>query len=203
MQVQGSNMMDSMGGNPAAAFWGARHPSWPATSHASHQGSNATPNQDPKVAEKLMTELQVRFFFLSLVLNSIVWYCMILHSKVWYCMVSSCIVRGDVQKIVEEDVPIHCIVYSYSGLLSIQPSFLIFSRSSTSHVTQGHLRHAYIVTPMQLRTMKCHTISCCAIPYNTEQYENMKRIVIFRTPFWLMVYLVNWRALDHCQEHVY
>ena len=54
-------MMDSMtGGNPAAAFWGARHPSWPAaTSHASHQGSNATPNQDPKVAEKLMTELQV------------------------------------------------------------------------------------------------------------------------------------------------
>ena len=61
MQVQGSNMMDSMGGNPAAAFWGARHPSWPATSHASHQGSNATPNQDPKVAEKLMTELQVRF----------------------------------------------------------------------------------------------------------------------------------------------
>ena len=61
MQVQGSNMMDSMtGGNPAAAFWGARHPSWPAaTSHASHQGSNATPNQDPKVAEKLMTELQV------------------------------------------------------------------------------------------------------------------------------------------------
>ena len=65
MQVQGSNMMDSMGGNPAAAFWGARHPSWPATSHASHQGSNATPNQDPKVAEKLMTELQVRFpFFL-------------------------------------------------------------------------------------------------------------------------------------------
>ena len=72
MQVQGSNMMDSMGGNPAAAFWGARHPSWPATSHASHQGSNATPNQDPKVAEKLMTELQVRFPPSSLCLDVLV-----------------------------------------------------------------------------------------------------------------------------------
>lgn len=74
MQVQGSNMMDSMGGNPAAAFWGARHPSWPATSHASHQGSNATPNQDPKVAEKLMTELQVRFPLLLSALFLVLYY---------------------------------------------------------------------------------------------------------------------------------
>ena len=59
MQVQGSNMMD-MGGNSAAAFWGARHASWPATSHAHSVAGGAAANQDPKVAEKLMTELQVR-----------------------------------------------------------------------------------------------------------------------------------------------
>lgn len=58
MQVQGSNMME-MGGSPAAAFWGARHATWPATSHAGHQAPAAA-TQDPKVAEKLMTELQVR-----------------------------------------------------------------------------------------------------------------------------------------------
>jgi len=65
MQVQGSNVMD-MGGNSAAAFWGAsRHSSWPATNHsAGHNGAGgaaqANPS-DPKMAEKLMTELQVRF----------------------------------------------------------------------------------------------------------------------------------------------
>ena len=64
MQVQGSNMME-MGGSPAAAFWGARHPSWPATSHAGHQPATAATNQDPKVAEKLMTELQVRIVMYS------------------------------------------------------------------------------------------------------------------------------------------
>ena len=66
MQVQGSNMMD-MGGNSAAAFWGAtRHSSWPATTNhsAGHNGSGGSAQanpSDPKMAEKLMTELQVRF----------------------------------------------------------------------------------------------------------------------------------------------
>ena len=65
MQVQGSNMMD-MGGNSAAAFWGAtRHSSWPAGNHsAGHNGAGGTAQSnpsDPKMAEKLMTELQVRF----------------------------------------------------------------------------------------------------------------------------------------------
>ena len=59
MQVQGSNMMD-MGGNSAAAFWGARHASWPSSSHSHSSSGGAAANQDPKVAEKLMTELQVR-----------------------------------------------------------------------------------------------------------------------------------------------
>ena len=65
MQVQGSNMMD-MGGNSAAAFWGAtRHSSWPAANHsAGHNGAGGAAQSnpsDPKMAEKLMTELQVRF----------------------------------------------------------------------------------------------------------------------------------------------
>ena len=59
MQVQGTNMMD-MGGSPAAAFWGARHPSWPTHSHATPVTS-APSHSDPKMAEKLMSELQVRF----------------------------------------------------------------------------------------------------------------------------------------------
>jgi hypothetical protein len=54
--------MMEMGGNPAAAFWGARHPSWPAATHAGHQPPTSGASQDPKVAEKLMTELQVRPF---------------------------------------------------------------------------------------------------------------------------------------------
>ena len=56
MQVQGTNMMD-MGGQ-AAAFWGARHPTWAGHAHqATPTSSNAS--SDPKMAEKLMTELQV------------------------------------------------------------------------------------------------------------------------------------------------
>ena len=72
MQVQGSNMMD-MSGNSPASFWaGARHPSWSSSGHGSgHAGANTTNtggatggsnNSDPKMAEKLMTELQVSEF---------------------------------------------------------------------------------------------------------------------------------------------
>ena len=67
MQMQGSQMMDVGGGQAAAAaFWGARHASWPtAHSHTSVTGMGATPgtptsHHDPKMAEKLVTELQVR-----------------------------------------------------------------------------------------------------------------------------------------------
>jgi hypothetical protein len=56
MQVQTSNMMDP---NPAAAFWGARHASWPSHTHSATP-ANTTAHNDPKMAEKLMTELQVR-----------------------------------------------------------------------------------------------------------------------------------------------
>lgn len=59
MQVQGNSMMD-MGGNPAAAFWGARHASWPGHPHSAAQTTQNT-HSDPKMAEKLMSELQVRF----------------------------------------------------------------------------------------------------------------------------------------------
>ena len=55
MQVQSSNMMDP--NNPAAAFWGARHASWPTHSATPTHGAA---HNDPKMAEKLMTELQVR-----------------------------------------------------------------------------------------------------------------------------------------------
>ena len=58
MQVQGSNMME-MGGNPAAAFWGARHASWAGHSHANPVATSAASHSDPKMAEKLMSELQV------------------------------------------------------------------------------------------------------------------------------------------------
>ena len=67
MQVQGSNMMEvAAGGNSAAAFWGARHASWPAPSSGPAHPAQTTPSpaanpSDPKVAEKLMTELQVRY----------------------------------------------------------------------------------------------------------------------------------------------
>jgi hypothetical protein len=56
MQVQSSNMMDP---NPAAAFWGARHASWGGHAHAGVP-TNGSAHNDPKMAEKLMTELQVR-----------------------------------------------------------------------------------------------------------------------------------------------
>ena len=60
--------MMEMGGNSAAAFWGARHSSWPASNPSSgHNGSGpqaqANPS-DPKMAEKLMTELQVRLYII-------------------------------------------------------------------------------------------------------------------------------------------
>ena len=55
MQVQSSNMMDP--NNPAAAFWGARHASWPTHSATPTHGAA---HNDPKMAENLMTELQVR-----------------------------------------------------------------------------------------------------------------------------------------------
>ena len=57
--MQGSNMVE-MGGSPAAAFWGARHSSWGGGAPAGPQPPVSASNQDPKVAEKLMTELQVR-----------------------------------------------------------------------------------------------------------------------------------------------
>ena len=64
MQVQGANMMD-MGTNPAAAFWGAsRHTGWPnqaAVAAAGHHIPTSS-SSDPKMAEKLMTELQVRIY---------------------------------------------------------------------------------------------------------------------------------------------
>ena len=75
MQVQGSNMMTDMSGNSPASFWGVARshaPSWspaaPGSGHTSSgsgghgQGSVAgsgAGNSDPKMAEKLMTELQV------------------------------------------------------------------------------------------------------------------------------------------------
>ena len=51
--------MMEMGGNPAAAFWGARHPTWAGHSHQAPPVST-NGSSDPKMAEKLMTELQVR-----------------------------------------------------------------------------------------------------------------------------------------------
>ena len=65
-------MMD-MSGNSPASFWGARHPSWSSSNHGSgHTGANSTTaatggssganHSDPKMAEKLMTELQVSEF---------------------------------------------------------------------------------------------------------------------------------------------
>ena len=69
MQVQGSNMMDGMGGNTAASFWGARPGSWSTSPAGNHSSGHAAPgsagagaannSNDPKMAEKLMTELQV------------------------------------------------------------------------------------------------------------------------------------------------
>lgn len=60
MQVQAGNMMDP---NPAAAFWGARHAaSWPGHHAHSAASANVSAHNDPKMAEKLMTELQVRGF---------------------------------------------------------------------------------------------------------------------------------------------
>ena len=59
-------MGDMSGGNSSASsFWGSRHTSWsPAHQSSPHAGVGAgaaTPgnNADPKMAEKLMTELQV------------------------------------------------------------------------------------------------------------------------------------------------
>ena len=61
-------MGDMSGGNSSASsFWGSRHTSWsPAHQSSPHAGAGAgagaaTPgnNADPKMAEKLMTELQV------------------------------------------------------------------------------------------------------------------------------------------------
>ena len=63
MQVQGANMMD-MGTNPAAAFWGAsRHASsWSnQAAMAGHHIPTSASSSDPKMAEKLMTELQVSY----------------------------------------------------------------------------------------------------------------------------------------------
>lgn len=66
-------MMD-MGSNSAASFWGRGHPSWSASGHSStgaghgptgaatggSAGAGSGNHTDPKMAEKLMTELQVR-----------------------------------------------------------------------------------------------------------------------------------------------
>ena len=75
MQVQGSNMMSDMSANSPASFWGVARshaPSWSpasaapghAPSGSGHQGAGGGSggqggNSDPKMAEKLMTELQV------------------------------------------------------------------------------------------------------------------------------------------------
>ena len=76
MQVQGSNMMGDMSANSPASFWGVARshaPSWSPSAgpgHApsgsgGHQGAGGAGsggqggNSDPKMAEKLMTELQV------------------------------------------------------------------------------------------------------------------------------------------------
>ena len=78
MQVQGSNMMGDMSANSPASFWGVARshaPSWSPASAApghtgpsgsgGHQGAGGAGsggqggNSDPKMAEKLMTELQV------------------------------------------------------------------------------------------------------------------------------------------------
>ena len=59
-------MGDMSGGNSSASsFWGSRHTSWsPAHQSSPHTGAGAGAatsgnNADPKMAEKLMTELQV------------------------------------------------------------------------------------------------------------------------------------------------
>ena len=75
MQVQGSNMMGDMSANSPASFWGVARshaPSWsPASAGPGHTGQSGSGghqgagsggqggNSDPKMAEKLMTELQV------------------------------------------------------------------------------------------------------------------------------------------------
>ena len=67
MQVQGSNMMEMGTNSPTASFWGARHGSWSSNHNTGHNGQSAaaatsagsSTNNDPKMAEKLMTELQV------------------------------------------------------------------------------------------------------------------------------------------------